>query len=500
MKVLLKTAFFVLIARLLIAAFMPLSADEAYYYLYTLNPSLSYFDHPPMVSLAGLLFSFPFASAGRFFLRLGPVLLFTAALLPFYLLAKSFLKKEDAAAASMVFLLVPIFFVSGALLLPDAPLLLFFSWGLYRFKKAADEPSDKNCLFFGIAAGLALLSKYTALFLFAGAFVYLLTDKNKRKLLSGRGPWIALAAAAVIFIPVVIWNINNSFASFSFQAARPEFRGIRADYLGQFTAGQLGYLLPFFFFPALYFAFKSVSRIKKDGFEKFIFCFGFIPLVFFLVYSLFFRTLSHWPVIAYITLCLPVGKFYAGLYRKKRRLFNFYSIAHIALIGILAPVAVLQMHFGVLYNRPTPLSAAARPERIRPDDISTAWMGWEDAVEAVEEIAYGGEFFLFCDRWFTAGYLAHACRGEYPVLVLSDLNAARGFAFWQKQQAQAGKDGFFIITSRFYSDRSRRYAPYFDGFEFIKSVPVERSGKIVKYIYIYRGRNFLAPYPVIPQG
>ncbi len=496
MKLLIKTALIIFVARIMISALMPLSADEAYYYLYTLNLSPGYFDHPPMVALAGALFSLPFGSAGHFLLRLGPVLFFTGAIFPFFLLAKSFFKKEDAVASSVVFLLVPMFFVSGALLLPDAPLLLFFTWGLYKFKKASDEPTDKNWLLFGAALGLAFLSKYTAVFLFAGALVYLLLDKDKRRLLAGRGPWLALAVSMLIFMPVILWNINNSFAGFSFHAGRASFGGVRVDYLAQFLAGQLGFLLPFFFFPALYFTFKSVSRIRKDSFERFIFSFGFIPVVFFLIYSLFSRALSHWAVIGYITLCLPAGKFYMKLYREKRRMFKFYVISHITLILVLASAAILQMHYGLLSNRGAPPEASSRPERIRPDDISTAWLGWIDTVKAVEELS-DGPFFLFADRWFTAGYLAHACRGRYPVLVLAGLNSARGFAFWQEQEKHIGKDGFFITTSRFYSDRRQRYSPYFETFEFIKSVPVERSGKTVKYIYIYRCRNFLSPYPVI---
>ncbi|HEY9847356.1 MAG TPA: hypothetical protein V6D03_14320, partial [Candidatus Caenarcaniphilales bacterium] len=40
-----------LLIRVIIATWLHPGFDEAYYYLYTLHPSWSYFDHPPLVGL-----------------------------------------------------------------------------------------------------------------------------------------------------------------------------------------------------------------------------------------------------------------------------------------------------------------------------------------------------------------------------------------------------------------------------------------------------------------
>lgn len=37
--------------RLTIATILPPGFDEAYYYVYTLHPDWSYFDHPPLVGV-----------------------------------------------------------------------------------------------------------------------------------------------------------------------------------------------------------------------------------------------------------------------------------------------------------------------------------------------------------------------------------------------------------------------------------------------------------------
>jgi 4-amino-4-deoxy-L-arabinose transferase-like glycosyltransferase len=69
--------FVLLFLRAIMAAQLPLSADEAYYWLWSLHPAAGYFDHPPMIAwliragtllfgdtplgvrLAGVLLSFP---------------------------------------------------------------------------------------------------------------------------------------------------------------------------------------------------------------------------------------------------------------------------------------------------------------------------------------------------------------------------------------------------------------------------------------------------------
>ncbi len=493
-KTFLASVLIIFFLRLLIAALMPLSADEAYYFLYVINLSPGYFDHPPLVALAGAIFSLPLNNFSPFFLRLGPVILFTLAIGVFKKLSNLFFNQKEAFFSSIIFLYVPMFFLSGTLLLPDAPFILFWITSLFYFKKSMETSSLKNWILLGISGGLALLSKYTALFLFGGALVYMLSSRDKRKLFLTPGPYLSVLTALIIFLPVILWNLQNDFAGFNFYLTRSYFSGLNLNYLAQFLGGQVAYLLPFFFFPAIYFSLKSLRGFFGNSYEKFIFCFGFIPLAFFILYSLFSRALYHWALPAYITLSLPVGKFYYGLYLNKRKKFKKYTFMHTGLVLFFIAAALLQMHRGTFYNRSAGSEAASEPQRIRPSDISMSWMGWEKAVVAVDNITEGDDIFLFTDKWYTAGYLAHAAYKNYTVLVLSRLKNARGFNFWQDQNKYIGKDGFFITTSRVYSDRQAKYSPYFKTIKFKKSIPVKRKGVTVKYIYVYRCFNLLRPY------
>ncbi|MEA3506051.1 MAG: glycosyltransferase family 39 protein, partial [Elusimicrobiota bacterium] len=207
--------FAVLIIRLLIAVLMWPGADEAYYYLYTLNPALSYFDHPPMVALAGGLIPALLGWVTPLALRLGPIILFSAAVVYFYKVAAYFLAPRARKMAAVLFMTVPMFFISGTVLLPDAPLILFWVMGIYYFLRAQQRNTTADWVLFGAAAGFALLSKYTGGLLYIGALIYMLSLKRKRKILLSYRPWLSVVIGLAIFSPVIIWNINNSFISFS---------------------------------------------------------------------------------------------------------------------------------------------------------------------------------------------------------------------------------------------------------------------------------------------
>ena len=63
--------------------------------------------------------------------------------------------------------------------------------------------------------GLGLLNKISVLWLGAGIGVGLLLTPSRRLLLT-RGPWIAGAIAAVIFLPHVLWQIAHGWPTLEF--------------------------------------------------------------------------------------------------------------------------------------------------------------------------------------------------------------------------------------------------------------------------------------------
>lgn len=495
MKKLIILFFAVLVLRIAIAIFIWPGLDETYYYVCALHPDLSYYDHPPMVALTGGLIPVLFKWVTPLSIRLGPIIFFSLAAYAFFLLARLLLTQEESLMATAVFLVTPLFIISGTFLLPDAALTFFWILSLYIFIKTIMKPKARNWILVGILLGLGMLSKYTMGFLYIGGFIFLLINKNYRKLLLTSGPYIAILVSMILFSPVVIWNVKHDFISFLFQTGRIGVREFNFNYFFQSIGGQIGYLLPFIFFPAIYCAFENLFKLRrKNEFTGLIFSFGTVPIIFFLVASFFNEVLPHWPLIGYITLTLPVGCLYFNLLQKRKVLFNIIASLHMLVVAAAIFVSIAQIYTGVLYN------LELTPTGVEQDrgkmDLSLDIIGWNKFGHYFSERYYSEDIFLFTHKGYLGGQITFATKGKYPVLCLNKKMDARGFSVWQKQEKHIGKDGIFICTSRFYLNPRDKYKSYFENIEFIESLPIERSGKIVKAIYLFRCENFKKVFPV----
>ena len=147
--------------RFMLLPFMGLMPQDAYYYLYGQNLSLSYFDHPGMIGYVLRLFSEIFGQS-VFVIKFTDFVITSLTMFSFYKLASYFLSKEKLQRALV--LLVSTIFISILSFnsTPDVPLLLFWTLSLICLYKAIFEEKKWFWILGGIAMGLAFNSKYTA--------------------------------------------------------------------------------------------------------------------------------------------------------------------------------------------------------------------------------------------------------------------------------------------------------------------------------------------------
>lgn len=192
---------------------VPLMGDEAYYWAWSQHPGLSYFDHPPLI--AWLLRLATAWAASEFTVRLVPLLCLGLSTWLVWRLAREIDGDRAAAIALAIFLVMPATHIGAFAAVPDAPLMFCWTLALYAGHRTLRAEPGIWPLTTGLAIGLALLSKYTAI-LFPVALLAYLTIW-RRDVLRRRSSWLAALLALAVFSPVLIWNQQHDWVSLAFQ-------------------------------------------------------------------------------------------------------------------------------------------------------------------------------------------------------------------------------------------------------------------------------------------
>ncbi len=235
----------VVLARLAAAAFIPLSEDEAYYRLWAEHLQLGYYDHPPMIAWwvrAGMAI----AGDDPLGVRLLPVLSSgLVSLVVFDIAAQLGANEPVATRAAVWFNATLLVGAGGALAVPDGPNMLFWSLSLDALARA-ERPQGSRAWWIGagVAAGLATLSKYSALFLAPGIFLWLVMKPKGWRTLLTPWPWAAAVVAAALFELNLAWNAQHHWVTFAKQFGRAVPGGFAPQNLGWFLAGQLILITP----------------------------------------------------------------------------------------------------------------------------------------------------------------------------------------------------------------------------------------------------------------
>ncbi len=283
--------------RMLVAAIMKLSPDEAYYWVWSRAMAPGYLDHPPMVALwirAGCL--------------LGETSLGVRLLAPLSAAAGSILlarATEDLfpgrrlGPPAAVLLNATLLLGAGAVTMtPDTPLLFFWTATLAALARLIRTGDGRWWLAVGLCAGAAMASKYTGALLGAGILLWLVL--HGRAWFRSAWLWAGGALAAVAISPVVAWNAGHHWASFAKQGGRT---GVwhPADamaHLGELVAGQAGLATPWVFLLMCGGAGLAVRRWRDPGWA--LLAALILPgLAVFVVHAVGDRVQANWPAILY---------------------------------------------------------------------------------------------------------------------------------------------------------------------------------------------------------
>jgi 4-amino-4-deoxy-L-arabinose transferase-like glycosyltransferase len=231
------------LVRLAAGALIPLTEDEAYYRLWSMRPAFGYFDHPPMIAWQTWL-GRHIAGDSPLGVRLISTLETAATSLIAFDLARLIGLGERIAARAGLWLNATLLVgFAGELAVPDVPNALFWIATLWCAFRAVKR-HGAWWLAAGVAAGLACLSKYSALFLAPGLLLWLALSADGRRQLRTPWPWLAAVIAAAVFAPNVAWNAEHGWQTFAKQFGRVRAGGFEPGFLGKLAADQLLLLNP----------------------------------------------------------------------------------------------------------------------------------------------------------------------------------------------------------------------------------------------------------------
>jgi hypothetical protein len=129
----------------------------------------------------------------------------------------------------------------------DVVQLPFWALAGFALHRALRGDRLTDWLLLGLAAGLALWAKYFVVMLVAPMALFFLFDRDARKALATRGPYVAAAAALVTAMPHLVWLVKNDFLPLAYAEHRAVLPRGWYDHFWhplQFGIGQLFFLIP----------------------------------------------------------------------------------------------------------------------------------------------------------------------------------------------------------------------------------------------------------------
>lgn len=495
------------LVRLFFASQVELGNDEVYYWTYALYPDWSHFDHPPMVGIVAQLFSLNQYLTDDFFLRLGPIVLSAASTWMIYQIGTKVKNSQAGLYAAFLFTgSIYCSIISGFSLTPDAPLVFFWLLAMnvmidFLPKESITSSERKKMIFFGIVAGLAMLSKYQGAFLWIGVFVYVIF--YNRKWLKEYSFYLAGFISFVVLSPILIWNLQNNFISFAFHTDRvtPALE-IRPDYFFTEIFGQVVYNNPVNYV-LIVIALIALYKHKDFIDRKYssILLWITIPLwVVFTSFSIFRSTLPHWTSPAFIPLILIAASYWSERKPKQKPIYFWIKFPVYLLVTLM---------FAALYlinYSPFQLGKKSSVSNFGEDDFTQDLYGWNQIGKSFKRIAEREEkagtmpigSSVVSYKWFPGAhldfYVARPVRRN--LFLLGEMNDIHKYAWINLQRGglKKGNNYYHIAVSNVYHDPGELFKNYFEKIEPMDTVEIKRADKIMRYAFFYRLKNYNGNY------
>ena len=494
--------------KIILSFFIELGNDEVYYYTYAVQPDWNHFDHPGMVGWMMRITSFNLYWVSTLSMRLGSIL--CAGLATFTIFRTGTLLKDERAgyiAAWMYSISIYTSIIAGLFVLPDSPQLLFFTLSIYwmvKFTKQANQFTTKDWLFLGLFIGLATLSKVHGLYLWIGFGAYLLF--HQAKTLQKRDLYLAILVTIICVFPILYWNIQNNFITYTFHSNRVMHTGILLDSFIQQIVGEMIYQNPLVYLSVLIALFntKKLKLALSKAFPLLLWL--SLPLLLtFWILSLLNPTLPHWTGPAYISLFLISGVYWSTYLQEKNSLNGLPAILKYA-TGLFVALILSVLLF--IYVIPQQIGSP-KNENLGEYNPINDLTGWESFTKSFANIVQRNKENgsmpanspIVIHKWFPGGHiLFYTARPlNMPVIAVGKIEDVHKFAWLNKEHRglKLGDNAYYIVPSNLPVDPQFLYGEYFEQISTPDTIPIITKGVVLRNFYVYKLKNCKKVPPAI---
>lgn len=488
------------------AAFvLELGNDESYYWFYSQDLKWNYFDHPPMVSVWVRLFTLNlWLQDYPGFIRLGSIIGSAAATWAMYKTVATLHSERGGWFAAILY--NASFYAglsAGLFVMPDAPQMVFWTFSLWMLAHIVkDENNRKTWLLFGIAAGLCIMSKVHGVFIYFGLGLFMLL--RRRNWFLKPNFYLAVLISILITSPILIWNLQNNFASYRFHSERVTLdETIEGLPFVKEVLNQFFFNNPFnvaLIFTALVRGYRY--RAKRFPALTLFNCIAW-PLAGSLLFVSLFRdaTLPHWSGPAYVTF-IPMAAIYLTQLSQKPLWPRWLRWS----LGTF--VATLFAYLMLVQFYPGTLGKKNGPELGKGDNTLDVY-GWKAAADSFQvfykkEVEAGlmpQDAPVVCAKWWGAHVEYYFCRPlQLEMFGLGTMNLLHEYMWMNKKRIEGTSlaSAYCIIPSDELYDVQKTYGAYYSKIQLVKRIETFRSHQPAHYFYVYRLTGWKGGLPVAP--
>jgi undecaprenyl-diphosphatase len=478
-----------------------LAGDECHYWEFSRRLDWCYFSKGPVVAWMIRLCT-ELLGHTELAVRLPAVLLSAATSLLIYWLGRRLHNATVGAWAGAIYQIVPIFAALSVGLTYDPPFLFLFVLATLITHAAARRPALWKWIALTLVIGLRLMTKYTMALFYPCALLYLLFDRDRRRLLLTPWPYLVVLVSFAFLTPLLMWNADHGWVNFAHNAHHTKLdEGLRFTPLKflELLGSELAIVTP------VLLVMMVIAQLKLRGRDPVSFWFSIPLLAFFAAKSFFGSVNANWPLPAY-----PVGLIaFVAFFFPRYRTATIHEKRCTRLALIIPIIGTLFLQYPTVVSH-TGLGLV-RLSRVAPDtlgplqewgetlirkDPSRRLQGYSELADAVDRFRDrmdGDPFIVGADR-LIPGRLAFYMR-DNPVTYsfLEYDQVQHQYYLWPSYNNPAfyGRDAIYVT---WHKERKAIIHPRFAaGFDRVQEHRVQvndRFGRPLREFGVYLCYNF----------